>query len=147
ADTEVQTVWPGGIDPDEKKFFKPGKYPVKVKAGVAVAIVAGWLPKEKINELRLGTYSEAPVLRADWFVFQTGIQTDRVAGYYDFLGLGKAEKDVERLIGANKEESRRVKKEIAAALARSGVILQNRGIVRFQSLTGGYWVTQDFKKS
>lgn len=146
ADSIVKTVWPGGKALDGKSY-KANKYNEKLKAGTVIDAAAPWLPANEINQLREFTLSEAPVLRADWFINQTAIPTDRIAGYYDWLGLGKKEADFQKLIGANVEESRRVKREVAAALARSGVTLQNRGIVRFQSLTGGYWTTQDFKTS
>lgn len=144
-DAVVRTVWPGGKQGG--KFFEAGVYKERHKKGDVIDVAAGWLPTKEITELREGTYSEAPILRADWFINQTAVQADRVAGYYDFLALGKKEADFENLIGADKETSRRVKKEIAAALARSGVTLKNRGIVRFQAITGAYWLTQDYKKS
>lgn len=145
TDGFVRTVWPGGKQ--SGKFFKAGKYREFQKAGTVIDAPAFWVNRKEIDDLREWTLSEAPVLRADWFLVQTAIAADRVAGYYDWLGLGKKEADFQKLIGANVEESRRVKREVAAAMARSGVTLKNRGIVRFQSITGGYWVTQDFKTS
>lgn len=145
ADAVVRTVWPGGKQKGE--FFKAGTYREARKAGEVLDAAAAWLPTKEISELREYLLSEAPVLRADWFVFQTAIQADRVAGYYDWLGLGKKQADFEKLIGADVKESRRLKREVAGILARSGITLQNRGILRFQSITGGYWVTQDFKTS
>lgn len=145
SDAVVRTVWPGGKQ--DGAFFKAGYYKETRKAGSIIDASAPWLPTKEITALREMTYSEAPVLRADWFLVQTAIQADRVAGYYDWLGLGKKEADFEVLIGADKKASQRVKREVAAVLARSGVTLKNRGIVRFQGVTGGYWVTQDFKTS
>lgn len=140
-DALVKTIWPGS------KEYKAGVYKEFKKKGTLIDSAGPWLPTRDIIALRERCYTEVPILRADWFINQTGIQADRVAGYYDFLGLGKKEADFERLIGADQKESRRVKKEIAASLAKSGVTLQNRGIVRFQAITGAYWLTQDFKKS
>lgn len=144
-DAVVRNAWPGGKQGGE--FFKAALYRERKKAGDVIDAAAPWLPAKEITELREYTLSEAPVLRADWFLFQTGIQADRAAGYYDWLGLGKKQADFERLIGADLKESRRLKREVAGILARSGVTLQNRGILRFQSITGGYWVTQEFKTS
>jgi hypothetical protein len=62
-------------------------------------------------------------------------------------GLGTKEADFDRLIGANQKESKRLKREVAAIIARSGVTIRNRSILRLQSITGGYWITQDFQKS
>lgn len=108
---------------------------------------APWLDTASITELITLTGSPCPIVRADWFIAQVGISRTGQVGYYDFLELGKKETDFQKLIGADPEASRRVRREIAAVLARSGVALQNRRIVRFQSLTGGYWQTFDFKTS
>ena len=145
SDTVLRTVWPGGKQAGEE--FAPGIYREPRKAGSLVDAAAPWLPAREIEELRHWTLSEAPVLRADWFLVQTSIQKDRVAGYYDWLGLGTKEADFDRLIGANQKESRRLKREVAAIIARSGVTIRNRSILRLQSITGGYWITQDFQKS
>jgi hypothetical protein len=109
---------------------------------------APWVgPPAGITELVKLTGSYAPVIRADWFVYQTAVSADRLLGYYVWLGLGNKEADFQKLIGANVAEARRVKKEMAAVVARSGVTLNNRSIARVPSLTGGYWFTQDFKAS
>lgn len=106
---------------------------------------AAWVNAAGIGELFTLTQSQSPVLRADWFVYQTAIQADREAGYYDFLGLGRKESDFQKLIGADVGLSRKLKKEMAAVVARSSVTLHNRSITRVQSITGGYWLTQDYK--
>lgn len=108
---------------------------------------APWLPAQDVVELYRLTGSQVPILRADWFVWQTAIQKDRVVGYYDLLGLGNKEADFHRLIGANPSEAKRLRLETAASVSTSGVTLNNRGISRMQSLSGGYWFTQDYKTS
>jgi hypothetical protein len=108
---------------------------------------APWLPAAGVGELIERTVSQVPVLRGDWFYYATAVQKDRVAGYYDFLGLGKKEADFLRLIGADAKEAKRLKLEMAASVASSGVAINNRGVTRLQSLTGGYWFTQDYKTS
>lgn len=112
-----------------------------------VTASAPWLDTAGITELISLTQTPVPIVRADWFIVQTGIARKDQVGYYDFLELGKKEKDFQKLIGADPEASRRVRREIAAVLARSGVAVNNRRIVRFQSITGGYWTTEDFKTS
>lgn len=108
---------------------------------------APWLG-QAITELINRCQSQVPIIRGDWFVFQTGIQADRNGhGYYDFLALGHKEKDFQALIGAEPALARKLKKEMAAAVARSGVTLNNRSIARMQAITGAYWFTQDFKAS
>lgn len=106
---------------------------------------APWLPTEEITDLIQRNQTQVPVLRADWFLYQTAVAKDRRAGYYDFLGLGKKEADFQKLGGANAAEAKRLNLEMAASITQSGVTLHNRGISRIQALTGGYWFTQDFK--
>lgn len=111
-----------------------------------VTAQAPWLPAAEAAYLVNRTQSQVPVVRADWFLFQTSRQVV-APGYYDFLGLGNKEADFLRLIGADKDAARRLRKEIAANLAKSGVAIQNRGIIRMQAITGPYWFTQDYKTS
>lgn len=115
---------------------------------IQVSALAPWLPAKEARELSLLTLSACPIVRADWWLYQTAQQQDRKGtGYYDWLGLGKKEADFQKLIGADVEASKRVKKEIAAVVARSGVTLNNRAIERLQAITGGYWRTSDYATS
>jgi hypothetical protein len=111
---------------------------------VRYSAAAPWLPAADISELINRTQSQVPIVRGDWFFVQTAIQEDRVAGYYDFLGLGKKDVDFLKLIGADVKKAKELKLEAAASVAKSGVANHNRGIRRLQSLTGGYWFTQDY---
>lgn len=129
----------------KSKWVKTRSERVRKKAQKKVATPAPWLPLDQWNSLAVATKSNVPVVRGDWWLYQTGQQLGRKAGYYDFLGLGKAEKDFQELVGADVKLAAKVKKEIAAAVAYSDVTLNNRGIERFSSITGCYWRTQDFK--
>jgi hypothetical protein len=129
----------GWYDVEERKTGR------KVRSVTVAA--APWLDPKAAAELATRTQSAVPVVRADWFLVQTAIQRGGQVGYYDFLGLGNKEADFLRLIGADKEAARRLRKEVAATLSRSGVALQNRHVTRLQSLTGPYWFTADFKTS
>jgi hypothetical protein len=142
VEREVTEDWPGGKG-DDGKEYAPGRYTFKKRSKSH----APWLEARDSAYLAKETGSGVPIVRADWFVYQTAIQLDRRAGYYDFLGLGKKQADFEDLIGADREKAKKVKKEISAVLARSGVTLQNRAIFRFGAITGGYWVTADYKTS
>lgn len=99
-----------------------------------------------IAELITLTQSQIPIVRGDWFFVQTSIQKDRAVGYYDLLALGKKEADFEKLVGADKDKARE-RRRFAAIMARSGVTLENRGILREEAFGGNRWVTQDFKTS
>lgn len=113
-----------------------------------IQIPAPWLNQQDYVALHAAMNTEVPILRADWFIYRTAVAADRgKAGYYDWLGLGKAEKDFQALVGADVVAARRLKKEMAAVVGRSLVTLQNRSITRMQSITGPYWFTQDYKTS
>jgi hypothetical protein len=115
--------------------------------GKRVNAAAPWLNAESVKAMTALTQSSTYLLRGDWFFAQTAIQADRKAGYYDLLGLGKAQKDFDALIGADVEKAEKLRLDVLAIVARSGVTLNNRSICRVPSLTGGYWITDDFKTS
>ncbi len=133
---------------DYQRPTQPGYAPYPVEKRKAYKIgPAPWLSRAGVDELYALTKSAVPIVRADWFFFQTAVHKDRHVGYYDWLGVGKKEADFLKLIGANAAEAKRLKLEMAASVARSGVAIHNRGITRLQSLTGGYWSTSDYKTS
>jgi hypothetical protein len=111
-----------------------------------ITAAAPWLDASAIAELVRRTASTTPLLRADWFFVQTAISEGRDPGYLDFLGI-KNRADFEKLVGLDAELAKRLQRETRAILTRSGVALNNRQIVRFQTITGGYWVTLDSEKS
>lgn len=135
---QVAVTKGGGVDQYQRPLPKVTTY---------AYATAPWLPAADMADLVKRTGSQIPIVRGDWFLVQTAIQVDRVVGYYDFLGLGKKEADFQDLIAADPVLAKKRKLEIAAAVAKSGVAKNNRGIGRLQSLTGGYWFTQDFKTS
>lgn len=132
-----------------KRYFpaeggsKAGWYDARFLETKVVSAIAPWIPADQAAELVALTQSAAPILRADWWFSRTSIQAGRNGtGYYDWFGLKKRE-DFEKLVGLNVKESQRVKREVAGIVARSGVANFPRQIFRFQSITGGYWVTRD----
>lgn len=147
VETTIQKHYPAGTY--DGKYYEAGDWPVVVrtKTKVKKTSAAPWLPPKETAALALMTQSEIPIVRADWFLFQTAIQADRKAGYYDFLGLGKSQKDFEELLGGDEVKSKKAKREIIGLMARSGVTLNNRVITRLGAASGGWWKTYDFKKS
>jgi hypothetical protein len=119
--------------------------PVKKQSNRTRA-AAPWLPAVDIAYLIERTQSQCPIVRADWFLTQTARQQG-APGYYDFLGLGNKESDFLDLIGADKGKARKLKKEIAGLMMKSGVAINNRVVIRMQSITGPYWFTLDFNTS
>lgn len=107
---------------------------------------APWLDTAQIAGLIAATQSQVPIVRADWFVNQTGISEGRKAGYYEFLGLQKRA-DIEKLAGLDIKAAQRLRKEIGAIVPQSGVALHNRQIYRYQTLGGPYWITLDTEDS
>jgi hypothetical protein len=146
-------VWPGGVSPKDGKYYPPGtKYSVPTgQTAGAKTVLAPWLaPTEKHKKalavLTTLTYTQAPLVRGDWFFNQTAADVDRKPGYHDFLGFAD-QKTFEKLIGFDAKLFAGFSVEVRASVGLSGVSLQPRAIARFGSLGGGYWKTFDFRKA
>jgi hypothetical protein len=138
-----------GVGAFAKAYFpaepgsKAGWYDATFKEAKTISAIAPWLPAAEAAELVALTQTAAPILRADWFLSRVAVQAGRKGtGYYDWFELKKRD-DFEKLVGLNVKESQRVKREVAGIVARSGVSNFPRQIFRFQSVTGGAWVTRD----
>ena len=127
-----------------RNTLTPGWYEEPSTAKDAtVSALAPWLPERPVRELSVLTLSACPVVRADWWLSTTAIQAGRKGvGYYDWLGL-KKRADFEALVGLDIEASKKVKREVAGIVSRSGVSQLPRQIFRYQSITGGVWQTRD----
>lgn len=146
-DVEFSVVWPGGFDDRQKAEFKRGKYRQERKAGRTQDIAAVWLPAKQIEELRLMTYSECPILMAEWFFVQTARQISirnkqEGVGYYDFLGL-KDRNAFFDLSGTDEKKAIERLSEWRAVVEKSGISQQNRQIVKLAAIGGGTWGTLD----
>lgn len=141
--TAVEEYWAGGIYSGDGKHYDAGNY----KREKITLAQAPWLDGKQAAALTTMSGSQVPLVRGDWFLVQTSQQVDRKGtGYYDFLGV-KNRKDFQELVGLDEAAAVKLQKETRAIVARSGVALQNRQIIRFGSITGSYWVTLDSKKS
>lgn len=149
--------WPSGKNPDGSDYsagyYAGNKLVLEVEQPVVVvpaatgkvvekAAHAPWAEPVLLATLVKETQSEAPLLRADWFIIQTGAQKDRAAGYYQFLGL-KNRDDFFALTGVNVKEAQKREDEVAAIIQKSGIASRNRQIYRFGAIGGGYWQTRD----
>lgn len=149
-DTTFQGVWPGGLDPDYedgKKEFKRGKLKVERKAGRTFDGPALWLPQKEMEALRLLTYSEAPILNAEWFFVQSARQVSirnvqEGVGYYEWLGLKKRE-DFFKLTGTDEKVAIALFREWRAVVDKSGISQQSRQIVALGATSGRVWGTLD----
>jgi hypothetical protein len=93
--------------------------------------------------LRTLVDSQAPLLRADWFVVEVSIQDGRNGtGYYDFIGV-KNLAEFQRAVGADPKLADEAKKRWRAVVKKSGISKFPREIERFGALDGGYWFTLD----
>ncbi len=108
---------------------------------------AFWMSQTNISLLASFTKSSIPIIRADWFIYQTAIQKDRKVGYYDLLGLGKKEKDFQNLIAADIGAVKRLRLEQRAIVSSSSVTLNNRTLRRLKTLTGPYWISEDYSNN
>ena len=96
--------------------------------------------------LTLLTQSQAPIVRADWFLVQSARQISLTneqtgAGYYDFLEL-KDRDDYFRLIGQH-TNNKNSKVIIRAVVTVSGISAQNRQIEQDGCDNGKHWTTLD----
>lgn len=126
-----------------------GEYKEKPTSSKSKTITgfAPWFSKnyeKDLNELVYYSGSQIPIVRADWFLYQTSVQTDRKPGYYDFVGV-KDRNDFERIIGYDEKllkNSRRI--ELLEAVSLSEVSQQPRRIAAYDVIGQmKYWRTFD----
>jgi hypothetical protein len=115
-------------------------------------------PGDPARERRLGdlvkaTRSASPLLAFHWFFRQTAIQDDdkydgKCPGYYDFLKVGDRQEDFERQFALDLDTARFVfQAEMFAAVGRSSVANNNRRILRWDAIGGGWYATLDVRQS
>jgi len=149
-----QVYWPGGVwareDGGDGRHYAAGYYPsVKMQATAKVKRIfalAPWLPQQAVLTLTTATASQTPILRADWFLWETAIQAGRKVGYYGLLEV-KNRADFQRLTGFDQKLSEEFSRELRAAVANSGVTINPRRIARFEKIGGAYWTSFDVKDS
>jgi len=116
----------------------------EVVAGGAIFTQAPWLDPVAISQLVTLANSECPILRADWFIVNATVPP----AYYNFLGLGKKEKDFENLVFANEELAKKARSQFKAVVVQSMVARNNRTLVRSPTFTNGYyWASHDVLNS
>ncbi len=141
------------VQTEVRKETRKVKKTVKVPGGGKVVAQAPWLadtPERAaaVVQLTALTQSQVPVVNADWFLFQTAIQADRGnAGYYDFLGI-KDLKTYQAVVGFTKEGiDLGFLRELRESVATSAVTLQPRALLRFPTVGGSYWFSQDVRQA
>lgn len=107
---------------------------------------APWLgDRETLAEVVAWTGSWVPVVSAEWF-FNATATAEGGRHYYEFLGV-KTVADVEKLIGFDRKQVEAIRVELREAVSLSGVTRRARAIARWDSISGPYWVTYDFKET
>lgn len=111
--------------------------------------IPDFLPQLELRELAAITQTQAvaPIFRADYLIYRTSQQADRTGdGYYDFLGLRKAE-DAAKLAGLDEQRADRIDADRRDFVTRSGPGLQIRQVVRREALHGPAYSTYDAARS
>jgi len=148
---QVKEYWKGGINPADGKYYAPGdymaSYPAVEGKRVVKAAAGPWIPAQAFATLATATRSQIPIVRADWWLAEVTRGNDRGTGYYDWLGLGKKEADFLALGGVDVVKARALRKETGALVSRSTVTLNNRGLERYQAITGAYWKSRDYVRN
>jgi len=109
-----------------------------------VFVGAPWVDPEALAYLIKETQAESPILRADWFITNASL----APAYYDFLRLGKTQKDFENLIFANEDLAKKARSQDKAVVITSTVARNNRTLNRSPTFTNGYyWQSHDSLKS
>ncbi len=147
VDLKIKVAWPGGVDKTDRKFYKPGIYPEKRKAGRIFSTGAPWLPQKELYYLRATLLTECPIVFGQWFFVQSARQISirnkqEGTGYYDFLAL-KDRNAFFELIGLDEKKAIKLYKEWRAVVDKSGISAQNRQIVALNATTGRAWGTLD----
>lgn len=158
VETGYPTVWYSSPTGETWRYTRPGEFEIKGQGvykekgkntGKTITGFQPWFAKcyqEDLDKLVYYTQSKIPIVRADWFIYQTAIQGGRKPGYYDFLGI-KNRKDFEIIIGYDEnvlKKSRRI--ELLEAVAISQVSQEPRRIAAYD-VAGQmkYWRTFDSK--
>lgn len=136
-----------GFRDNQGRWIKTKSVATGKKTSKVTTALAPWLGPEALA-LALATKSQCPIVRGDWFLWQTAIQSKRQPGYYDFLGI-KKQADFERLVGFSaklQKDSGRL--ELLEAVSKSGVSQQPRRIGVYPTIGGmKLWVTYDSEEA
>jgi hypothetical protein len=140
--------WPGGKDPSkEDKFYERGAYEITQKKGSTFTIPSYWSPQAQIDYAREVTYSESPMLMAEWFFVQTARQIsirneEEGIGYNDFLGLKKRD-DFFKVTGTNPKLAKDIFSVWRSAMLKRNLSQQNRQGGAIGSASRRVWFTLD----
>lgn len=141
--------WPGGIHKSDGKHYGPGKFKhtrMRKQQALAPWLSDGPDAKAMLADVVAWTGSKIPVTRGDWFLNTTAAAVDRKPNYYDFIGA-KDRATFEEGGGFDRKLFEKFRLPLREAIAISGVTLQPRALVFFDSAGGGYTFSVDFKSA
>ncbi len=155
---DVYHWWPGGYWTDgcyyaanSFQYYKRERRQRKVQKKVVSRTLYVPQGAGQLASLALLTESDAPIVRADWFLAQGARQTsldneeDTGVGYYDWLEL-KDLSDYLKLIGEDEKTFLRIEQELRSVVGESGVAQGNRQIVQTGAQAGKHWTTLEVRK-
>ncbi|QEL18521.1 hypothetical protein [Limnoglobus roseus] len=146
--TTERKYWPGGVNSTDGKHYDAGWYDVVTPAKAAAKVAFGpQVDGPRALTLAAYTGSAVPVVKLNWWITEATRANDRGTGYYSWLGLGAKEADFLKLVGADVKEAQRLRREIGAIVSRSPVTLNNRGLERFDAISGPYWRSRDYARN
>lgn len=116
------------------------KTPVKQINKQEVLASAPWINADIVADFISLTQSEAPVLRADWFVINATLPPT----YYNFLKLGKSLDDFEKFAFTDLKMAEEARSQDKAVILMSGVTRNNRRVRRSPSFAGSGYYWQSF---
>lgn len=116
------------------------KIPIEQKNLKESLASAPWLNADIMKDFIKMTQSQAPIVRADWFICYATLPP----AYYNFLKLGDKLQDFEKFAFADPKKAEEARGQDRAVIIQSGVTRNNRRARRSPTFTGGYyWETFD----
>lgn len=120
------------------------KVPIEQKIKKEKLASAPWINADVMADFIALTQSEAPIVRADWFITYATL----APAYYNFLNLGNKVEDFEKLVFTDLKLAEKARSQDRAVIVMSGISRNNRRVRRSPTFTGGYyWETFDVLNS
>jgi len=149
VETELITVWQGGVWPPDGRYYAANTF--RWKRTVKQQALAPWLTetpeaRRMLSEVVSWTQSKMPVVSAQYFLDTTSASEDRSPNYYDFLGV-KDEKTWDEAVGLDVKAAIKFPAVARDAVSISEITKYDRGIVAFGKIKGTAFKTRDHGKA
>lgn len=152
--------WPGGIWPVDRKYYPPNAFtytddnevlpevkaaPVVDTKDKGIQAVTALIENQVAIDLATMSGSKMPIMFAQEFIVNT-MDATKGSHYYDFLGIGKTEKDFQKIIAGDPSLAEKFEVDRQGTVIMSGVTLHNRRLTRVPTILGYYWYSTDSKE-